>query len=103
MEKKIGQHASKDNSTIAILSSRGEYTRLYLRGQRADGTTTGDYKIIEYRNVGTRNPDSQIQFTVEEFKSGLRRGSTKYISFSVPASLVEPFIENLKTAHNDPS
>lgn len=54
-------------------------------------------KTVSFRNVGTLNVESSIQFTVQEFSRGTNR--TKFISFSIPFELVEDFIKHLQTIH----
>lgn len=50
---------------------------------------------IEFRNVGNRNPDGMIQFTVAECKR--KTGKVKLICFSIPEGLAPLFISKVST------
>jgi len=49
---------------------------------------------IKFRNVGKRNENSSLQFTIRKFNR--RTNRTTYGSFSVPLPLVSIFLEHLQ-------
>ena len=65
---------------------------------------TNEFKIedndsiteIKVRNVGNANEYAQIQFVITQYKldyTGHIKGNEKYLSFSIPSTKAEDFIE----------
>jgi hypothetical protein len=81
-----GEGWNKDEKTTVFIQD--EYTIIEIEDRKRR-------QIIRFRNCAELNKDAAIQFTVEEIKFDAKRGGVKYITFSIPASMAELFIQRL--------
>lgn len=83
-----------NNDSTTEMFIKDEYTFFVIKNR--DG-----YKEIKFRNVGSKNEESAIQFEIEEYKNKTNR--RRQINFSIPLVMAEIFIERIGIEKEHPN